>query len=259
MTILDGKKVASERKTILKERVEAFGKRPTLHIVQVGDLDESNLYIKKKKEFGEEIGVLVKVLKFKENTSQKEIISVIKEDEADGILVQLPLPKEMDKKEILSAISERKDVDGLNSNRPSAVVKGISILLEEYNIVVENKRATVIGYSDLVGKPLERWLKDKGAFVNICDENTLDLVPYTTKSDLIFTAVGKPGLIKKEHVVAGQVIVDIGTTVVSGKLYGDVSFDEVKDIAKYITPVPGGVGPLTVVGVFENLLDILES
>ncbi|MFT7565327.1 MAG: methylenetetrahydrofolate dehydrogenase (NADP+)/methenyltetrahydrofolate cyclohydrolase [Candidatus Paceibacteria bacterium] len=253
--ILDGKATAIKRKEVLKEKVKNMEHVPSLCIVQVGDVPSSTLYIKKKREFGEEIGVKVEVINFGETASTEEVVESIEKIESEGILVQLPLPVSMDKEKVLSAIPPTKDVDGLSSdNYTPATTKGISILLEEYGISVKGKKVTVVGYSDLVGKPTEKWLKEEGADVTVCDIDTEDLGEHTRPADIIVTAVGKPGLIGKGEVSEGQVVIDVGTTFVDGKLKGDVDFDEVKDIVEYITPVPGGVGPMTVVGVFEGLV-----
>jgi methylenetetrahydrofolate dehydrogenase (NADP+) / methenyltetrahydrofolate cyclohydrolase len=259
--ILDGKKTAEKKFQILKKKVSKLKKKPVLVIIQVGNNKESNIYIKKKIEFGKSLGVGVENYQLKSSVSFdfiKKLIGDFNNDtDIKGIIVQLPLPQKLDKQKILDLIDHKKDVDGLTSNTKflGATPRGIFTLLKEYKILIKNKVAAVIGDSDLVGKPVAKEFARLGAKVVVCNIKTKNIKKETIKADILVSAVGKPNLIKKDMVKKGAVVIDVGTTFVKGKLNGDVDFDVVSKIAKAITPVPGGVGPMTVVSLFENLLE----
>lgn len=268
--ILDGKVVRDEIAKDLSSKIQNLSTKPKLAIIQVGDNAESNTYIGQKVKFGEKIGVIVEHKKFPENISQADLIHELStmnhEPSIHGIIVQLPLPKSLDKNSVLESIAPEKDVDGLHSanvkklfeNDPTgyipATTRGVITLLEHYNIPIAGCHAVIIGRSSLVGKPTTLCLLNHDATVTVCHSKTQDLAAITKTADIIISAVGKPGLITKDHVSKGQVIIDVGTTVVDGKLKGDVAFEEVEPIVKYISPVPGGTGPLTVASLFQNLL-----
>lgn len=295
--ILDGKKLSSELVSKLAEEISALKKagpngekgiQPKLVIIQVGDHPESNTYIKNKKLFGEKIGAIVSHEKFPETVSQKDVLSVISEHNADsvvhGIIVQLPLPTSFNESEIIEAIDPSKDVDGMTSKNVKALyegaknsngslvgfvpatTKGIILLLEQYNINPVGKKVVIVGHSELVGKPTALAMLNLGATVTVCHSQTQNLAEETRQADILIVAVGRPNLITKEFVKTGQVVVDIGITVVEvpgaaagepakKKIRGDVDFENVKEIVSMITPVPGGVGPMTIVSLFENLLE----
>ncbi len=282
--ILDGRKVRDEILPELKARVVALEVVPTLAIIQVGDRPDSTSFIKAKKNFGEKIGVKIKHLQIPEMVPQKDMIDLVNECNADknirGIIVQLPLPLALDKDAIIDAIQPEKDVDALTSfsvkrwlsgNEGAilpATIRGIRTLFRYYKINLIGKKVTVIGRSTLVGKPIASMCLNENATVTVCHSKTPNLAKETKEADIIISAAGKPGLVGKEHIRSGQIIIDVGINTIQGqklddeipgnKLVGDVDFESVKGEVEAITPVPGGVGPMTIVSLFENLLDLCE-
>lgn len=258
--ILDGNKIRDKRKELLKQKVLELSNTPKLAIIQIGDRPDSNSYIKRKIDFGAEIGVKVELFKFEENFGQDNLINEIEklnqDESVNGMILQLPLPESYDANLITSKISLEKDVDGLNPSSKflSATARGIFTLLEEYEINISGQKALVIGQSDLVGKPVAKKFSELGATVDTADINTQNLQEKTLDADIIVVAVGSPKLITKDFVKEGQVIIDVGINFVDGKLCGDVDFNEVEPIVHAISPVPGGVGPMTVLSLFENLI-----
>jgi len=283
--ILDGCAVRDARLAELKKAIQGLAKKPVLAIIQVGDRPDSNSYIKAKSLFAEKIGVNVKHVRLAEDIREEELIAKVRECNEDdivkGIIVQLPLPIELDQDAVIEAIAPHKDVDGLTSfnvkrwleGREDAILpattRGVKELLEYYKIDLFGKRAVVVGRSMLVGKPLAAFCLNENASVTICHSKTADLADVTKKADILIVAAGKPGLITAAYVREGAVVVDVGTNTVKGdkledeiagrKLVGDVAFDEVKDIASAISPVPGGAGPMTVLALFENLLELIDN
>ncbi len=269
--ILDGRKVQNIIAARLAVRISKFKKIPTLVIIQAGDREDSNVYIRQKKLFGEKIGVSIVQKKFPDKVSEKAIISVIekynKDKNIDGIIVQLPLPKHLNRWAISGAINPEKDVDGLTAKNVAgllagekncfvpATTRGIFELLEHYKISATGKRVAVVGRSVLVGKPTAMALINRGATVTVCHSKTRNLNEETKRAEILIVAAGKPGLISKKHVSRGQIVIDVGINRLKGKLVGDVDFAGVKKIVRAITPVPGGIGPLTVASLFSNLLD----
>lgn len=273
--LLDGKIVRDKIAQELSSKLQQLIAKPRLVIIQVGDSPESNTYIEQKIKFGEKIGANVKHLKLPEDVTEKtlnfNITNFNSEKSINGIIVQLPIPQNLDKDKIIETIDPAKDVDGLHSvnlkklmeNDPTgfmpATTKGILSLLEHYQINPSGKHIVVLGRSTLVGKPTALAFLNLDATVTVCHSKTRDLPAITQSADILISAVGKPGLITKNHVRPGQVIVDVGTTVVNGKLKGDVDFDEVSKIVDWISPVPGGVGPMTVASLFQNLLQAYQN
>lgn len=273
--ILDGKKSRNAICEKLKKEINFLGISPCLVIFQVGGNSESDVYIQQKIAFGTSIGARVVLEKIDDNNqSENTLIEKIKncnEDESvHGIIVQLPLPKEIDKEKILSAISPVKDVDGLHPENIEllfkgtprfvpATARGIFSLLDFYNISVEGKKVVVVGRSDLVGKPVALLAQSRGALVTVCHSKTENVPSITKTVDIVIVATGKEGLVGREYISSGQVVVDVGihSRMVNGQklISGDVKFDEVRDVVGAITPVPGGVGPMTVASLFENLVD----
>ncbi|MFA6078022.1 MAG: bifunctional 5,10-methylenetetrahydrofolate dehydrogenase/5,10-methenyltetrahydrofolate cyclohydrolase [Candidatus Paceibacterota bacterium] len=268
--ILDGKIVRDEIVDFLSREVKRFKTKPQLVIIQIGSRADSDSYIKQKKIFGERIGAKVTHLKFKENITEKKLLSVVLKCNIDkkvsGIIVQLPLPKQLNSFNIIESISPKKDVDGLTSvnlkklitNDESgflpATPKGIVSLFEYYKVSIRGKKIVVVGRSPWLGKPLALLLINNGATVTVCHSGTKNLATETKNTEILIVATGKPKLIGKKHVSSGQVVIDVGINKVDGKLVGDVDFEAVKNIVKAITPVPGGVGPLTVASLFQNLV-----
>ncbi len=270
MQILDGKKVRDIISLKIKEELNKVNARPKLVIIQVGDEERSTIYVRQKKIFGEKLGFEVEYINLDKNIKEEELISKIEilnfEETINGIIVQLPLPKDFDTYKIVDSISPEKDVDGLNSTNITKLVrneslsfipattKGILSLLDFYNIDVAGKKVAVVGRSLLVGRPTVFSMLNRNATVTVCHSKTSNLKEEVKNADIVIIAVGKPNLVTEDFVKEGQIIIDVGITKVGDKLIGDVDFDLVSKKVEAITPVPGGVGPMTVVSLFENLL-----
>ncbi|MES2623339.1 MAG: bifunctional 5,10-methylenetetrahydrofolate dehydrogenase/5,10-methenyltetrahydrofolate cyclohydrolase [Patescibacteria group bacterium] len=275
--ILNGKKLSIERAEKLKETVSLLPTQPTLVIIQIGDVAESNIYIQGKTKMAEKIGARVQREKYSANISEKEIIKDIEKFNQDksvhGIIIQLPIPESLDKNSIIDVIDPNKDVDGLtaqnikqlcinNTGIIPATTKGILTLCKENNIVLQGKHIAIMGRSTLVGKPTMLACVNENATVTLCHSYTKDLEKITQSADIIITATGTRNLITKNHVRTGQIIIDVGIHAIeeeNRKVSGDVSYDEVAEIVESITPVPGGVGPMTVISLFENLVDAYKK
>lgn len=281
--ILDGKKISREISEDLRTRIAlkiADGyTKPCLAIVQVGNNKESTNYIAHKKKFGHDIGVEVLHVHLPDTILNEEIIKEIQslntDESVHGIIVQLPLPEGIDQDKIIEAVAPEKDVDGLTAknihalwvNDHSAILpattRAILTLFSTYDIEVSGKDVVVIGRSTLVGKPTAMALTNRGATVTICHSRTAKLEYHTLEADIIISAVGSPRLIGSHSVRPHQVVIDVGTTFIQDeavqKLKGDVDFDAVSPIVAAISPVPGGVGPLTVSSLFQNLYDAYDK
>jgi methylenetetrahydrofolate dehydrogenase (NADP+)/methenyltetrahydrofolate cyclohydrolase len=275
--IIDGNKIAEGIREDLKKRVEKLKKRgieSTLAIVLVGDRPDCKIYAKSKQKACEEIGIKSNLHTFPEDIKQEKLINAIEDlnddDSVHGIIVEMPLPKNLNEKLILRAISPMKDVDGLNpitignlsvGNEflAPATPKGIIRILEKINILVEGKEVVIVNNSNVVGKPLALMLTNRFATVTICHVKTKDLGEHTKKADILITAVGLPKLIKKDMVKKDAVVIDAGIKRMDDKVVGDVDFERVKNVTSYITPVPGGVGPMTVAMILENTLIAAEN
>lgn len=278
--ILDGKKTRETLGEELKKRIASLGKVPKLAILLVGERQESKTYVNQKKKFGESIGAEVEIINFPDAVSAEELKKKIKELNDDshyhGIIVQMPLPSHINPYELTDLIHPYKDVDGLtagnikklwdgdSTGHAPATAKGILTLLKTYGVTLSGKKVVIIGRSILVGKPLALLMLHENATVTICHSATSKLEEETKKADIIVVAVGKAGLLNSSHVESHQIIIDVGinpqiskdeNNQTSVKLVGDVSFDEVSKIVTAISPVPGGVGPMTVYTLFENLLN----
>ncbi|MGL5733170.1 MAG: bifunctional 5,10-methylenetetrahydrofolate dehydrogenase/5,10-methenyltetrahydrofolate cyclohydrolase [Metamycoplasmataceae bacterium] len=269
MLILNGKKVAEEKLETLKRKISKFKIKPKMTIIQVGDIFESNKYIGIKMRLATEIGIISKHIKLNQEVNQEELIQLIKNEcnETDGLIVQLPLPEHLDKQAILDAVDFNKDIDGLSQRNRDllyqkklciipATAKAIVNLLDAYDIPVRGKQIGVIGESNLVGKPTKELLTNMGAIVTSFNIKTG--IKNSEKADILIVAAGAPNLIKAENIKWNAVIVDVGVSRVNGsnKVHGDVDFESVKNKASAISPTIGGVGPLTVVSLLENLIEI---
>ncbi len=271
--ILDGKKLAYSIKENLKEEIENLKKRgitPSLSVILVGENKASHKYVSFKEKACKELGIESSVFKFPENTTEEELLGLIynlnKDKRVNGILVQLPLPKHIDQKKVLQSIDPLKDVDGftpyclgrLLTDNPLFIPctpKGVIKMLDAYRVNIEGMHAVMVGRSVIVGKPLSLLLLRKNATVTICHSKTENLGHITSKADILCVAIGKERFIKSSMIKEGAVIIDIGINVASnGKVIGDVDFDEVSKKARWITPVPGGVGPMTIAMLMENTL-----
>jgi len=268
--ILDGKKVRDFLAEKIIGELKKIGAKPKLVVIQVGNDERSSVYVRQKKIFGEKLGFSVEHIQCAKNISEIELMSQIEKLNCDtkvnGIIIQLPLPKNIDTIKIIESINPDKDVDGLGSKNlrfllenikggfTLATTKGIISLLDFYKIPLEGEKVTIIGRSLLVGKPTMLAFLNRNATVTVCHSKTKNLKAEVKNADIVVVATGSPKLIKKSFVKAGQVVIDVGITKVGDKLLGDVDFKAVSQVVKAITPVPGGVGPMTVVSLFENIL-----
>ena len=269
MVEMNGKVLRDKKLTELKDKIKNSNINLGLAVIQVGNDEASNVYVAQKEKLAKELGYKFIHKVFDEKIKQEKIIDYIeelnKDDSIDGILVQMPLPNHLDSSLIQNSIDSYKDVDGLtfiNAGRlvqgiPSLVSctpKGIIDLLDEYKIKIEGSQVVVIGRSVLVGKPIANLLTNRNASVTICHSKTKDIELYTKNADIVIVAVGKANFLKKSMIKKDSVIIDVGINRIDGKLCGDVDFEEVSQIAGYITPVPGGVGPMTVYELMHNVL-----
>jgi tetrahydrofolate dehydrogenase/cyclohydrolase, NAD(P)-binding domain protein len=247
---------------------EKYGKQAGLAVVIVGNNPASQVYVRNKMKACENVGFYSENIELDENISEEELLQEInklnKNDRINGILVQLPLPSHINELKIIDRISPEKDVDGFHvANIGKMVIGdetgflsctpyGIMQLLEEYKIEIAGKDAVIIGRSNIVGKPMALMLIQKGATVQVCNSRTKDLRKKLNEADIIIVAAGVPKLLKKEDVKEGAVVIDVGINRVDGKICGDVDYEEVLEKASYITPVPGGVGPMTIASLIKN-------
>ncbi|HDG5860977.1 TPA: bifunctional methylenetetrahydrofolate dehydrogenase/methenyltetrahydrofolate cyclohydrolase FolD [Staphylococcus aureus] len=271
--ILDGKQIAKDYRQGLQNQVEALkekGFTPKLSVILVGNDGASQSYVRSKKKAAEKIGMISEIVHLEETATEEEVLNELNrlnnDDSVSGVLVQVPLPKQVSEQKILEAINPDKDVDGFH---PINIGKlyideqtfvpctplGIMEILKHADIDLEGKNAVVIGRSHIVGQPVSKLLLQKNASVTILHSRSKDMASYLKDADVIVSAVGKPSLVTKDVVKEGAVIIDVGNTPdENGKLKGDVDYDAVKEIAGAITPVPGGVGPLTITMVLNNTL-----
>lgn len=275
MKLMDGKHVSALKKEVLKEKiatfVETYQERPHLCVIIIGENPASQTYVRSKVKMCEALGMNSTTLTFaSDDIDEAGLIQTIEQLNQDpsihGILVQLPLPKHIQEEKILNAIDPAKDVDGfhpLNSGllfqgKPvlsPCTPSGIMTLLHHYNIPLEGKLAVVIGRSDIVGKPIAQLLLQANATVIMCHSRTKNLTTLTQQADLVIVAIGQPHFLKADMIKEGAVVIDVGINrLENGKLVGDVDFDSVKEKADYLTPVPGGVGPMTIIELMENTL-----
>ena len=272
-TIIDGKELAKKIRTNLKIECDELKKRginPKLAVIMVGDNQASKVYIRNKSKACDEIGIAYKEYLLDENIKQQELNDLIKklnnQKEINGILLQSPLPNHLDINQAFKTISYRKDVDGFT---PSSIGKlsigedtfisctpyGVIKMFEEYNIDLTGKDVVILGRSNIVGKPLIQCCLNKNATVTVCHSKTKNIEEYTKRADIVIAAIGKAKFVTKDMVQKGAVIIDVGINrTEDGKLVGDVDFNEVEKIASYITPVPGGVGPMTIAMLMNNVI-----
>ena len=273
MKILDGKAVSLKVKESVKVRADElkkFGVEPTLAVVLVGEDKASQTYVRAKEKACNEYGIKSVAHRLSKNTTQNELLALINvlnlDDSIHGILVQLPLPKHIDTNVVLAAIDPRKDVDGFHAVNVGKLVSGLDgfvpctplgvmEILKEYGIDVAGLNAVVIGRSNIVGKPMANLLLNASATVTVTHSKTKNLKEICKNADLIVAAIGKPFFLKADMVKDGAVVVDVGINRLDdGKLVGDVDFDEVAPKCSYITPVPGGVGPMTIAMLLNNTI-----
>ena len=273
MKLLDGKIIKMQIFDNLKLKVERLENKPNFVVIQVGNDEASNIYIKQKLKMAEYIGYGSKLLKYDTDVSEEYLINEINKlnmnKDVHGILVQMPLPESINSDKIQNAILPSKDIDGLTDintgmlchNKDSlfsCTPLGIMELLKKYNISVKGLNAVVVGRSNLVGKPMAMMLTNEDATVTMCHSKTKDLGDYTKKADLLVVAVGCPKLIKEDMVKENAIVIDVGINRTDEGICGDVDFDNVSKKALYITPVPGGVGQMTVAMLASNILKAYE-
>jgi methylenetetrahydrofolate dehydrogenase (NADP+)/methenyltetrahydrofolate cyclohydrolase len=278
--IIDGKAVAKVTENEVREGVERLGFAPGLVAVRVGNDPASEIYVRNKAKKAQELGLRGTELIFDESMSEAELLAEVdrlnRDDEVDGILVQLPLPKQIDPRKVIEAIDPAKDVDGfhpvnvglLHLGRPTlapCTPAGVMRLLDFAGVAIEGARAVVIGRSDIVGKPVAALLLARHATVTICHSRTRDLAAVAREADIVIAAIGKPLFVTAEMVKPGAAVIDVGINRVPSTLtksgyatVGDVDFARVKDIAGAITPVPGGVGPMTIAMLMRNTVAAAE-
>jgi methylenetetrahydrofolate dehydrogenase (NADP+)/methenyltetrahydrofolate cyclohydrolase len=271
--IIDGRKVAEELRAELKKKVSKLKQKPGLAVVLVGNNPASEVYVNMKEKKCKDVGFYSKKIILPEETSEEKLLQVVDDLNQDpkihGMLVQLPLPKHVDEQLIIDAILPHKDADGFNPINMgnmligqniivSATPKGVMKLIESTGVELEGKHAVVVGRSNIVGKPISILLQQKNCTVTMCHSRTKPLADYTKQADILVVAIGKARMITKEMVKPGAIVIDVGTNKVYDKLVGDVEFDGVKEVAGYITPVPRGVGPMTIACLLENTLECME-
>lgn len=267
--IIDGINISTEIRKDIKQIINETKITPALAVIQVGDNKASSIYIKNKKKACEEVGIRFEHIKFNDTISEELVINEIKRLNNDisinGILVQLPLPLGFDEGKIINTISPVKDVDGLTYQNVGNLVLendclvpctplGVMELLKAYNVRLSGKNVCLVGRSNLVGKPLIQLLLRNDATLSICHSKSLDIKTHTKQADVLIVAAGHPNLITKDMVKDGVVIIDVGINKEGNLLRGDVDFDGVSKKASLITPVPGGVGPMTVACLLKNVV-----
>ena len=263
MNILSGIVVRDVLRQQLMDHIGTLKTKPELVIIQIGDNPESSIYIEQKKKFGQSVGIPVHHVVLPVTITEQEVIDTIHtynaNDNIKGIIVQLPIPSGINTKKILDEISPEKDVDGLGaySHYIPATARGIMSLCDYYDIGMQGKHVVVVGRSELVGKPTALLCLKRNATVTVCHSYTKNLKEITKQADILIVACGKLQYITSEFVSAGQVVIDVGIHRTEHGLCGDVDMESVKHIVGSITPVPGGVGPLTVVSLFQNVCDIM--
>lgn len=274
-TILDGKKLRDKIFENLKNKIDKMKKKPTLAVILVGENPASQIYVRNKKKTAEKLGINSLSIEYPADISEKELVAKIEELNNDknvtAILVQLPLPKHINKNKVIDAILPQKDVDGLtpynlgklfSGEKPyvyPCTPKGILLLLDEYNIELDGKNIVVIGRSNLVGKPVAQMLLNRNATVTMCHSHTKNLSEITKTADIVVSAVGK-NVIGEKMLKSNCVVIDVGIfRDENGKISGDVDFENVSKVTAYISPVPGGVGPMTIASLMLNTVELAEK
>jgi len=276
--IIDGKKVAADLRGELKKKVTELKSKhnatPGLTVILVGEDTPSKIYVRNKEKFAIEVGINSEVIRYPADLEEKLLLDKIKElnknDKVSGILVQLPLPKHINKRKVIETIDYRKDVDGfhpvnvgnLSSGYDSSIPctpLGCSLLLKQVENNLSGKHAVVIGRSNLNGKPMTQLLLKENCTVTITHSKTKDLKKECLRADIIIAAVGIPKLVKGDWVKKGAIVIDVGINKTESGLVGDVDFDEVSKVAKAITPVPGGVGPMTIACLLNNTIECFKK
>lgn len=276
-TLIDVKKIVEDKKFNLKKQVLDLKRRgiiPKLAVILANDLDSSRIYVRKKREMCSEIGIEEVEYMLDSDTTTDKVLEIIErlnnDDSIHGILVQLPVFKHLDERRILEAISPKKDIDGFHPlnigklimgspNIVACTPRGIMSIIDSTGVDLTSKTAVVVGRSIIVGKPISALLLNRDATVITCHSKTKNLKKYTKMADVLIVAAGVPHLITKDMIKKDALIVDVGINRIDGKVVGDVDTENVLDVAKFVTPVPGGVGITTVISLLENLVDIIKK
>ena len=276
--IIDGKKESAYLREEIKNEIleikKKINKNPSLTVILIGDFAPSQIYVKNKEKNSTEVGITSNVIKYPKEVSEKEVLDKINELNNDknisGILVQLPLPEQISKEKIINAIDPRKDVDGFNPINVGNLASGYKsivpctplgclLLIKKFEKNLSGKHAVIIGRSNLNGKPMAQLLLKENCTVTIVHSKTKNLKEECLKADILVAAVGVPNLVKKDWVKSSAIIIDVGINKVGDKIVGDVNFEEIKDNIKAITPVPGGVGPMTIACLLKNTLECFKA
>ncbi|MFC1704819.1 bifunctional methylenetetrahydrofolate dehydrogenase/methenyltetrahydrofolate cyclohydrolase FolD [Nanoarchaeota archaeon] len=271
--IIDGKKIAADIRAGMKKRMKNFKEKPGLAVILVGENPASKAYVHMKEKDCEEVGFHSVIKKLSENIDEtdliKEVDNLNQDKKIHGMIVQLPLPKQINPQMIIDSILPHKDADGFtvvnmgnlfigNNMIVSATPKGVMKLIESTGVNLEGKHAVVVGRSNIVGKPISILLQQKNCTVTMCHSRSKPLEKYIKEADILIAAVGKPKMITGDMIKPGAIVIDVGINRVDGKLVGDVDFDSASKVAGYITPVPGGVGPMTRAMLLENTLECMS-
>ena len=276
--IIDGKKEAANLREEIKNEIleikKKINKNPNLTVILIGDFTPSQIYVRNKEKNSTEVGITSNVIKYPKEVKEKEVLDKINELNNDknisGILVQLPLPEQISKEKIINAIDPKKDVDGFNPINVGNLASGYKsivpctplgclLLIKKVEKNLSGKHAVIIGRSNLNGKPMAQLLLKENCTVTVVHSKTNNLQEECLKADILVAAVGVPNLVKKDWVKSSTIIIDVGINKVGDKIVGDVNFDEIKDNIKAITPVPGGVGPMTIACLLKNTLECFKA
>ena len=276
--IIDGKKEAANLREEIKNEIleikKKINKNPSLAVILIGDFAPSQIYVRNKEKNSTEVGITSNVIKYPKEVSEKEVLDKINELNNDknisGILVQLPLPEQISKEKIINAIDPKKDVDGFNPINVGNLASGYKsivpctplgslLLIKKVEKNLSGKHAVIIGRSNLNGKPMAQLLLKENCTVTIVHSKTNNLQEECLKADILVAAVGVPNLVKKDWVKSSAIVIDVGINKVGDKIVGDVNFEEIKDNIKAITPVPGGVGPMTIACLLKNTLECFKA
>jgi methylenetetrahydrofolate dehydrogenase (NADP+)/methenyltetrahydrofolate cyclohydrolase len=276
--IIDGKKEAANLREDIKNEIleikKKTNKNPNLTVILIGDFTPSQIYVRNKEKNSTEVGITSNVIKYPKEVKEKEVLDKINELNNDknisGILVQLPLPEQISKEKIINAIDPKKDVDGFNPINVGNLASGYKsivpctplgclLLIKKVEKNLSGKHAVIIGRSNLNGKPMAQLLLKENCTVTVVHSKTNNLQEECLKADILVAAVGVPNLVKKDWVKSSAIIIDVGINKVGDKIVGDVNFEEIKDNIKAITPVPGGVGPMTIACLLKNTLECFKA
>ena len=276
--IIDGKKEAEVLRHEIKKEIsllkEKTKKVPTLSVILIGNYAPSEIYVKNKVKKSKEVGMNSNIIRYPDNVSENEVLKKIielnEDSKVSGILVQLPLPKQINKKKIINLIDPSKDVDGFHPVNVGNLASGYhaitpctplgcSLLIKKIEKNLSGKHAVIVGRSNLNGKPMAQLLLKENCTVTIVHSNTKNIKDECSKADILIVAIGVPNLVKKDWVKEGSIIIDVGINKLENKIVGDVQFEEVKEKVKAITPVPGGVGPMTIACLLKNTLECFKA